>query len=65
MEAILNEPEGKQVLHEKSKEEPYDKAWAKIYDLAGVPVSGPRNREERRRVERVLARLKKRGLTIR
>jgi hypothetical protein len=39
-------------------------AWAAIYKLANVPATGPNNRSERRRVEKVLARLKKRGLTV-
>jgi hypothetical protein len=41
-----------------------DKAWGKIFELANVPATGPNNRQERRRVEKVLARLKKRGLTV-
>lgn len=41
-----------------------DKGWAQIYEMARVPVSGPRNREERRRVEKVLRKLEKRGLII-
>ena len=49
-------------------EEPTDdsaaKAWLLIFQLANVPATGPNNREERRRVERVLAKLKKRGLTV-
>lgn len=65
MESILHRPEGEQILHEKPTEDPYDKAWVKVFDLARVPLSGPRNREERRRVEKVLRRLEKRGLTIR
>ena len=40
------------------------KAWLKIFELANVPATGPNNREERRRVEKVLKKLKKRGLTV-
>ena len=41
-----------------------DPVWAEIYKLAGVPLTGPSNRAERRRVEKILGRLKRRGLTI-
>ena len=58
MEAKMN--------HMVANEDDYapDKAWAKIYELASVPPGGPNNRAERRRGEKVLARLKKRGLTV-
>lgn len=54
-----------QFNQEMSAEQANEKAKAKIFELARVPASGPRNREERRRVERVVKRLAKRGLTIR
>jgi hypothetical protein len=41
-----------------------EKMWVRIYEMANVPATGPGNREERRRVEKVLRRIEKRGLTI-
>jgi hypothetical protein len=41
-----------------------DKTWGKIFELARVGPYGPCNREERRRVDKVLRRLEKRGLTV-
>jgi hypothetical protein len=53
-----------QVNQDMTAEEANDRAKKKIFELANVPLSGPRNREERRRVERVVKRLARRGLTI-
>ena len=57
-------PPEKQDAREMSKEEANARAAAKIYELARVGRYGPNNREERRRVEKVLRTLNKRGLTV-
>lgn len=63
-DTILVDGELHQVISEEPKLPVPDKTWSKIYEIARVGPYGPVNREERRRVDKVLRRLAKRGLTI-